>query len=382
MNRKQRRAENKAGQPGDALALHEGGVQAFVVGDLDKAAALIAQAIAANGQMPDFHYNLAIVLKAQGKLKQAAASYSRAIALKPDYADAHNNLGNIRKSLGQPDKARASFERALEIRSGNPGTHYSLGLLCSDAGEREQAALHFRLCLENDPEDSRGARILLARMGAGVAPEKTSQAQLLKIYDVRSRFWDQESSYFAPALVAAALRAHAPRADLEILDIGCGTGLVGAAVRDLARRLDGVDLSPAMLEKAQAKSVYDRLAQADIVTFLSAHKDNYDAILGAAALIHFGDLRAMFKAAAASLRENGLFLFTLFAIESGETDFSVAASDRLAQSGCYAHSMAYIERLAPECGFSVQELKQVVHEHDQDGNPVPGFLVVLRREKA
>src|SRR5688572_30536850 len=98
MNRKQRRAENKAGQPGDALALHEGGVQAFVAGDLDKAAALIAQAIAANGQMPDFHYNLAIVLKAQGKLKQAAASYSRAIALKPDYADAHNNLGNIRKS--------------------------------------------------------------------------------------------------------------------------------------------------------------------------------------------------------------------------------------------------------------------------------------------
>ena len=378
MNRKQRRAEKKSSVPADALALHESGVQAFVAGHPDKAAGLIAQAIAANGQMPDFHYNLAIILKAQGKLKQAAASYQRAIALKPDYAEAHNNLGNVWKDLGEPDKARASFQQALAIKPANPDTHYSLGLLCGD--DREQAASHFRHCLENDPQDSRGARHLLARMGAGVAPEKTSQAQLLKIYDVRSRFWDQESSYFAPGLVADALHAHAARTTLDILDIGCGTGLVGARISDLARRLDGADLSPAMLEKAQAKSIYDRLELADIVTVLSAHKDSYDAILGAAVLIHFGDLGTIFKAAAASLRESGLFIFTLFANDGDNPDFAVAVSDRLAESGCYTHSATYIARLAPEYGFSVQVLKQVVHEHDQDGNPVAGLLAVLRRD--
>jgi predicted TPR repeat methyltransferase len=376
MNRKQRRAE-KTG-PADALALHEEGVKHFLAGRIDKAAQSLAQAIAANDQMPDFHYNLGIVLKAQGKLKQAAASYSRAIALKPDYADAHNNLGNVWKEMGEPDKARASFQRALEIKPGNPGTHYSLGLLCSDAGEHDEAARHLQLCLAQDLEDSRGARHLLARMGLVAAAGQTSPAQLLKIYDVRSRFWDGESSYFAHTLVADALHAHAPQGGLDILDIGCGTGLVGAGVRGSARRLDGVDLSPAMLEKAQVKSIYDRLEQADIVAFLFAHKDSYDAILGAAVLIHFGDLGAVFQAAAHSLRANGLFVFTLFA---GETeDFAAAASDRLAQSGCYAHSVTYIERLARENGFSVQELKQVLHEQDQDGNPVPGLLVVLRRE--
>lgn len=374
MNRKQRRAEKK--DAAGALALHADGVQAFVAGHPEKAAALIAQAIAADGQMPDFHYNLAIVLKAQGKLKQAVASYRRAIALKPDYAEAHNNLGNVWKDLGEKDKARASFQRALAIRPGNPDTHYSLGLLCGD--DREQAVSHFHQCLENDPEDSRGARHLLARLGASIAPQRTPQAQLLKIYDVRSRFWDQESSYFAPALVADALRAHAPDGGLDILDIGCGTGLVGAGVRAFARRLDGVDLSQAMLEKARGKSIYDRLEQGDIVTFLSALKNGYDAILAAAVLIHFGDLGTMFKAAAASLRENGLFVFTLFANDDDHSDFAVAASDKLAQSGCYAHSAAYIERLARECGFSVQALERIVHEHDQDGNPVPGLLAVLR----
>jgi predicted TPR repeat methyltransferase len=60
-------------------------------------------------------------------------------------------------------------------------------------------------------------------------------------------------------------------------------------------------------------------------------------------------------------------------------DFVVAASDQLAQSGCYTHNAQYVERLAPDCGFSVLMLKSVIHEHDQDGNPVAGLLAVLRR---
>src|SRR5476649_385475 len=120
MNRKQRRAKGKAGEPSspaadarDPIALHAAGVQAYSAGHLEAAADLIAEAIAANGQMPSFHYNLAIVLRAQGQLKKAAASYKRAILLKPDYADAHNNLGSVWKALGKENEARACFARAL-----------------------------------------------------------------------------------------------------------------------------------------------------------------------------------------------------------------------------------------------------------------------------
>src|SRR5258708_10751727 len=145
MNRKQRRAKEKIRQPSlpaemadtrDPIALHAAGVQAFRAGHLETAADLIVKAIAANGHMPDFHYNLAIVLRAQDKLKKAAASYQRAIALKPDYVEAHNNLGNIWITLGDRDKAQASFERALQCKPGNPDTHYSLGILCNDCGDR------------------------------------------------------------------------------------------------------------------------------------------------------------------------------------------------------------------------------------------------------
>ena len=388
MNRKQRRTQaqeqrktSRAAPPApDPIVLHEAGIEAYRAGRLAEAADLIGQAIKANGAVPEFHYNLGIVLKAMGRLKDAAAAYERAIALKPDHVNAHNNLGNVCKALGQTAKARASFAQALTYNPDNTDTHYSLGLLCGELGERDEAASHLRRCLAGDPQDSRGAGILLAHLGLGDAPERTPEAQVLSLYDVRSRFWDQETSYFAPRLVADGLRRHAPRARLDILDIGCGTGLVGAGVRDLAGRLDGVDLSPAMLEKAEAKTVYDGLFQADLLSFMAGRADGYDAVLGAATLIHLGDLQAPFQAAALCLRPKGLFVFTLFPHEAGAgTDYAVAASTRLAQSGCFRHSTAYVQRLAAETRFSVAELEETVHEHDQAGSPVTGLLAVLRK---
>jgi predicted TPR repeat methyltransferase len=386
MNRKQRRARGKASRPEasagnaapDPIALHEAGIQAYRAGDLDRAAALIGRAIAFNGGVPSFHYNLGIVLKASGRTQEAAASYERAVALKPDYVDAHNNLGNVWKLLDRRDEARTCFERALQYSPGNADTHYNLGVLCSELGLRGEAEGHFRHCLACDPGDRRGAAILLAHLGAGDVPERTTQAQLLSIYDVRSRFWDQERSYFGATLVAEGLGRHAGGAGCDILDMGCGTGLVGAAVRILARRLDGVDISPAMLEKAKAKGVYDQLFEAELQSFLAGREKNYDAVLAAATLIHFGDLKPLFAAISCALRDEGLFVFTLFLDESSSADYGVASLDRLAESGCFRHGLPYVERLAAESGFSMLELGKVVHEHDQNGNPVSGILAVLR----
>ncbi|HEY2009820.1 MAG TPA: tetratricopeptide repeat protein [Rhizomicrobium sp.] len=389
MNRRQRRAQGKADRPAisgsrtavpDPIALHESGIQAYRTGNPGQAAALIAKAIAFNGVVPSFHYNLGIVLKALGRLEEASASYERAIALKSDYVDAHNNLGNVLKALGRQDQARASFERALQYNPGNADTHYSLGMLCCDLGLRDEAETHFRDCLARDPDDSKGLRILLAHLGVGDAPERASEAQLLGIYEVRSRFWDQEHGYFGAGLVAEAFRRHVAGAMPAVLDIGCGTGRAGEKVRDLSGRLDGVDVSPAMLEKAKAKGVYDQLFQADLVAFMAGHRDSYDGILAAATLIHFGALEMLFRSASTCLRDGGLFVFTFFPTEEMQADYAVAANARLAQSGCFQHGVSYVERIAVENGFAVLQLETVVHEHDQEGNKISGCLVVLRRQ--
>jgi predicted TPR repeat methyltransferase len=63
---------------------------------------------------------------------------------------------------------------------------------------------------------------------------------------------------------------HVPglKAPLRILDLGCGTGLVGNAFKDLTAggRLDGIDLAPRMIEVARKRGIYDELILGDLET--------------------------------------------------------------------------------------------------------------------
>ena len=68
--------------------------------------------------------------------------------------------------------------------------------------------------------------------------------------------------YAVPAEAAAAYRANAKPEDGPVLDVGCGTGLVAEAMSGYA--IDGLDITPEMLEIARAKGLYRRLIQADI----------------------------------------------------------------------------------------------------------------------
>jgi predicted TPR repeat methyltransferase len=116
-----------------------------------------------------------------------------------------------------------------------------------------------------------------------------------------------------------------------------------------------------------------------MTAFLSGHPGCYDAVIGAAALIHFGDLRPVFVAASRALHDGGLFVFTLFSSEAETVDFTAASQFDLARHGCYGHGAGYVERLAKDTRFTTQLLEKVVHEHDLNGQPVAGILAVLRR---
>ncbi|MGJ8622453.1 MAG: class I SAM-dependent DNA methyltransferase [Yoonia sp.] len=65
-----------------------------------------------------------------------------------------------------------------------------------------------------------------------------------------------ERGYRTPERLATALTQFAPP-DSEILDFGCGTGIGGAALlRAGFHQIDGTDVTPEMLAKAQARKIY------------------------------------------------------------------------------------------------------------------------------
>ncbi|OUZ11000.1 hypothetical protein BHE97_06095 [Aeromicrobium sp. PE09-221] len=104
-----------------------------------------------------------------------------------------------------------------------------------------------------------------------------------QVYDDWAEEYDHDTvgamGYVAPAIAAEKL-AERIEDGVSVLDAGCGTGLVGEEVRrhrDVV--LDGIDLSPGMLERARARDVYRSLETADLTTRLSIDNDTYDAVV-------------------------------------------------------------------------------------------------------
>jgi len=85
-----------------------------------------------------------------------------------------------------------------------------------------------------------------------------------------------ENGYVTPARCAAALAAHATAPWAPVMDLGCGTGISGLALRAAGFEcIDGYDFSEAMLEKAAAKGVYRRTAIADLSKPLEIEEGAY-----------------------------------------------------------------------------------------------------------
>ena len=136
------------------------------------------------------------------------------------------------------------------------------------------------------------------------------------IYDDWSQDYDDhlltEFGYISPGIAAAELTRHLQQRDLEIIDFGCGTGLVGAALREQGFvNVDGVDISTGMLEQARSKQVYRNLLCADLTARIPLDDDAYAAGLcvGSLGAGHVGaqHVPEMLR----SIRRGGQFVLTM-----------------------------------------------------------------------
>jgi predicted TPR repeat methyltransferase len=91
----------------------------------------------------------------------------------------------------------------------------------------------------------------------------------------------QDYGYIAPQIAVQALARHCADRDTRILDLGCGTGLVG---KELAghgfRQIDGLDISPKMLDEARAKGIYGDLMIGDMTEPFDLGGRVYGAAIG------------------------------------------------------------------------------------------------------
>jgi predicted TPR repeat methyltransferase len=278
-------------------------------------------------------------------------------------------------------EAAADLARqVLELAPDFAAAHALLGRALAEQGERDEALGALRQALAREPEDTLGVRLDLARLGALAPDEAMSDAYVRALFDEYAPSFDRHLTrslgYRGPDLIAAALRRACSRRLRPYrfgptLDLGCGTGLMGQALAGLCERIEGVDLSPLMLEKARRTKLYDALHEGELVAFLSGRASGEaDLVLAADVFVYMASLEAVFREAQRVLRPEGLFAFTVQS-HAGE-GYVLGADSR------YAHAERYLRGLAAAGGFTVVLLESVSTREDR-GQPVPGLLAVIER---
>ena len=265
--------------------------------------------------------------------------------------------------------------RLAELLPDDPAPWYQLGELAHILGRRDEARIAYQRYQTLQPDDAEIELILLA-LRDEAPPPRASDRCITQLYARFASFYDSsmgdDLDYQAPTLLEAALnRVLDNRRDLDILDLGCGTGLAGQRLRPLARHLVGLDLSPEMLDLARRRRIYDALHADEITSWLQRDPGGppFDLITICDALIYFGDLHQVLAPASKRLVPGGRIAFTV--------ERSPTPPFLLNDNGRYTHHADHLTDTASRLGLTVEYLAEEVLRAEY-GEPVPGLVAILQ----
>jgi predicted TPR repeat methyltransferase len=310
----------------------------------DAALACFDQALRVKPDFIEGLVNRAVALFEMKRLDEALTGFDRVLALDSENAVAWTNRGNVFQALNRLDEAVACYDRALAI---NP-----------DLETAKQNRFYVQLALRQVSRiDARALRETFDDISPRFDALMVDKLQYRGHLQLRA---------MADRVIAQ------PTPPLAILDLGCGTGLVGEAFKDIAAggRLDGLDLAPRMIEAARARGVYDDFVLGDLETVLAEPGRRYNLILSADTMVYLGDLAPTFAGVMNRLAPGG---FYIFAVESKTGEgWEQTPANR------FRHSQSYLRAEAARAGLSFIDTMETVLRLEAD-EPVPGLVAALRK---
>ena len=331
------------------------------------------------------HYNRGLLLFETGRYQEALESYLYGLSIAPENEDLLFNSAICQKELGNYDVAIDMYLKALEIQPDDIDCLYNLAGCYRSNGDDYQAARIYQRILEGDPNhlpslnnlayvshktgDTNQARRLYDRILeldpthvaaeymraalSGQALTRPPDSYVKEVFDDFAAHYETSLTtrlgYDLPQILYDFYLNHLPGSEPErLLDIGCGTGLVGEKFQPLCRSMTGIDISTKMLDAAHKKSLYDSLYASEIISFLSDQSDNsYDLAVSADVLPYIGELKELFAKVSKILAADGHFIFSVEHLPNDSRLFL------LQQSGRFAHSNAYVRDVASTTGWQI-----------------------------
>ncbi|MEM9030132.1 MAG: methyltransferase domain-containing protein [Pseudomonadota bacterium] len=135
------------------------------------------------------------------------------------------------------------------------------------------------------------------------------------LYKAWAATYDDElraNGYASPERVAKAMADCVSDLSEPLLDLGCGTGLSGAAFRDAGfTNVDGTDFSAEMLEVAKAKAIYRAIVDSDPATPIPVGRGDYRHFAAVGVFSPGHAPAELISAVAERMPNGGCFGFTL-----------------------------------------------------------------------
>ncbi|MET0866488.1 MAG: methyltransferase domain-containing protein [Pseudorhodoplanes sp.] len=271
------------------------------------------------------------------------------------------------------------LEQAVEMQPGFAAGWFDLGDLREAAGDREGAIAAFEKTLAADASDRHGAGLRLRLLNIG--GHAMSAEYVRSVFDQYASKFDEALaalSYSAPELLAREVESLCSARGRPVqfgtmLDLGCGTGLSGVPFRPLVEWMEGVDLSPGMIERARRKNLYDKLEARDLTEALDRYLQadaRFNLIVAADVFVYCADLTLIASLVAQILAADGQFAFTVETHAGG----GVVLGPKLR----YAHGEVHVRQALEVAGLKVLKLESVSTRNEADV-PVPGLLVIAGR---
>lgn len=333
--------------------------------------------------VPPLHFTLADALTAQNRNEEAIAHYKKAIVLTSgdpsSLALYHNNLGCAYEALRRFDDAEANFQKSIALDPAFALAHQNLANLLRGRGRKEEAIASFHKALELNPDRVSVQYNLDALQGR--TTDAAPRAYIEELFDGFANRFDTQLQDMLEYKMPTLMRRRfdelglSGRAYGTLVDLGCGTGLVGCQFKGVANRLIGIDVSQNMIRKAEEKGVYDHLIVDDIVNGLARVEHPVDLTISADVFVYVGNLRPAFEAVARAAKPGALFIFS-----TEHRDDPQQAGDGfiLRDTSRYAHAKAYIDALAAEFGFQAVHFEQTPLRKEKS-SWIPGALYVLKK---
>ena len=317
-------------------------------GKLDEAIKAYTKSLSIEPAFAEAYYNMGDAFKDQEKLDEAIEAYNKTLSIKPDYVKACNNMGNALRDQGKLEEAIEAYNKALSINPDFAEAYSNIGIALKGQGKLEDAIKAYTKALSINP-DHGSAKHMLAAL-TGKKNEAVPREYVENLFDGYSKNFEasllERLEYKLPKSIRNVLIKPNNKKSLgSVLDLGCGSGLLGPEIRDRSSRLEGIDLSRKMLSLAKQKNVYDRLIHSDIVEYLSTMPLSFDHYIALDVFIYVGELTEIFRLIKSQNKKPGKLVFS--------TEHTELDGYHILKTGRYSHSKSYIENLCKKFGYKI-----------------------------